>query len=50
MGAPLQPRSKFKIYMMRPLLAGEVVFNEIGMLQAGEFDCETILDMAHDAA
>jgi hypothetical protein len=34
----------------RPLPAGDVIFQKVGMLQAGELDGEAFLEMAHDAA
>ncbi len=35
------------VYAPVTLFAGDVVFDGIGMLQAGEFDGEAILDMTH---
>jgi hypothetical protein len=38
------------VYAAVTLFAGHIVLNEIGVLQAHEFDGEAIFDMAHDAA
>ena len=38
------------VYRALRLFAGDVVFDEVGMLQAGEFDREAVVDMAHHAA
>ena len=38
------------VYGAVTLFAGDVVFNEIGVLQAHEFDGEAVFDMADDAA
>ena len=35
---------------MVTLFAGDALFDEVGMLQAREFDGESVIDMAHDAA
>src|ERR1700688_2125093 len=34
----------------RPLPAGDVVFQKVGMLQAGELDGEAFFEVTHDAA
>src|ERR1035441_7148477 len=38
------------VYRRLTLFAGDVFFDEVGMLQAGEFDGETVLDMADHPA
>ncbi len=37
------------VYVVVTLFAGDVLFDEIGMLQAHEFDGEAIFDVADDA-
>jgi hypothetical protein len=38
------------VYGSLTLFAGYVGFDEIGVLQAHEFDCEAIFDVAYDAS
>ena len=38
------------IYQRETLIAGDVFFDEVGMLQAGEFDSEAVFDMTDNAA
>jgi hypothetical protein len=38
------------IYQRKTLIAGDVFFDEVGVLQAGEFDSEAVFDMTDNAA
>src|SRR5690242_16117629 len=49
-GRAARENSTDPVYGKDRLFAGDAVLDEIGVLQAREFDGETVLDMAHHAA